>query len=336
MSNSSHPLVSIVTPVYNGEPYLRECIESVLAQTYENWEYIIVDNCSQDATPRILEEFAARDKRIHVFRNDTLLPIIANHNRAFGLISPDSKYCKVVSADDWLLPECIARMVELAEKHPSVGIVGAYQLSGGYDRWYVRNNGLAYSKTVISGREIGRLHLLGKLSVFGNPTSDLYRADLVRSNAAFFPNDTAEADVSACVKQMQVSDFGFVHQVLSYERLHDNRVTTASLQSNAYVSAAIDDCLTYGASFLTATERDARIDELLNAYYRYLAVNALKFRDRAFWQHHEKRLRELGLSLDRFRLSLGVAAKIVDLLLNPKQTVQLAIGRPRRSEQTVS
>src|ERR1700730_8463005 len=193
MSTSRHPLVSIVTPVYNGEPYLRECIESVLAQTYDNWEYIVVDNCSQDATPQILEEFAARDKRIRVFRNDTLLPIIANHNKAFGLISADSRYCKVVSADDWLLPECVARMVELAEKHPSVGIVGAYQLSGGSDRWYVRNHGLAYSKTVIPGREICRLQLLGKLSVFGNPTSDLYRADPVRSSAAFFPNDTAEA-----------------------------------------------------------------------------------------------------------------------------------------------
>jgi glycosyltransferase involved in cell wall biosynthesis len=336
MSTSRHPLVSIVTPVYNGGPYLRECIESVLAQTYDNWEYIVVDNCSQDATPQILEEVAARDKRIRVFRNDTLLPIIANHNKAFGLISPDSRYCKVVSADDWLLPECVARMVELAEKHPSVGIVGAYQLSGGADRWYVRNHGLAYSKTVISGREICRLQLLGKLNVFGNPTSDLYRADLVRSGAAFFPNDTAEADVSACFKHLQVSDFGFVHQVLSYERLHDNRATTASLQSNAYVSASIDDCLTYGASFLTATECDARIDELLKAYYRYLAVNVLKFRDRRFWQHHEKRLRELGLSLDRFRLSLGVAAKIIDLLLNPKQTVQLVIGRRRRSEQIVS
>ncbi len=67
--------------------------------------------------------------------NDSLLDIIANHNRAFCLSSPSSRYCKIVSADDWLFPECLERMVELAEAHPSVGIVGSYQLSGGGKSW---------------------------------------------------------------------------------------------------------------------------------------------------------------------------------------------------------
>ncbi len=136
MSTANEPFVSIVTPVYNGEAYLRECIESVLAQTYSNWEYIILNNCSTDGTLRIAEEYSCRDRRIQVHSNDSLLPIIANHNRAFRLISPESKYCKVVSGDDWLYPECIARMVGLAEANLSVGLVGSYQLSGGGDKWY--------------------------------------------------------------------------------------------------------------------------------------------------------------------------------------------------------
>src|SRR5271169_6107872 len=138
MSTANEPFVSIVTPVYNGETYLRECIESVLAQTYSNWEYIIVNNCSTDGTLRIAAEYSSRDRRIHVYNSDSLLPIIANHNRAFGLISRESKYCKVVSADDWLFPECLARMVAVAEANPAVGLVGSYQLSGGGDKWYVR------------------------------------------------------------------------------------------------------------------------------------------------------------------------------------------------------
>jgi glycosyltransferase involved in cell wall biosynthesis len=125
MGACEHPLVSVVTPVYNGEPYLRECIESVLAQTYSTWEYIIVNNCSKDGTLEIAKEYARKDGRIHVYSNEAFLPIIANHNRAFNLIAPNSKYCKVVSADDWLFSECIARMVDLAEAHPSVGIVGS-------------------------------------------------------------------------------------------------------------------------------------------------------------------------------------------------------------------
>ena len=56
MVEGAEPLVSVVTPVYNGEPYIAECIESILAQTYSNWEYIIVDNRSTDATQLIAEK----------------------------------------------------------------------------------------------------------------------------------------------------------------------------------------------------------------------------------------------------------------------------------------
>jgi len=332
MRTYQDPLVSIVTPVYNGEPYLKECIDSVLAQTYQNWEYIILNNCSEDATLRIAEEYAAKDDRIRVYSNDTLLPIIANHNKAFGLMSADSKYCKVVCADDWLFPECLARMVELAEANPSVGLIGAYQLSGGEEEWYLRNDGLPYHRTVIPAREVARAQLLGTLHVLGNPTSDFYRADIVRSSDNFFPNESAEADVSACFRCLQVSDFGFVHQVLSFERIHDKRATTVSLSVDAYLSAFINDCIEYGNSFLTPAEKDNRIQDLLKEYYRCLSLNVLKGRQRAFWVYHKKRLDELGFPLDRVRLSIGVLQKLGDLLLNPKETIQLAIRRTRAPE----
>src|SRR5579872_7007531 len=114
MASTDLPLVSIVTPVYNGEAYLEECIESVLAQTYTNFEYIIVNNCSKDRTGEIAERYALKDPRIRVFHNDKLLPVIANHNHAFSLMSPGSKYCKVVSGDDLIFPDCVMKMVELA------------------------------------------------------------------------------------------------------------------------------------------------------------------------------------------------------------------------------
>ena len=62
--------------------------------------------------------------------NETFVGVIANHNIAFKLMSAEAKYCKVVSADDFLFPECVTRLVDLAEENPSVGIVGSYQLSG--------------------------------------------------------------------------------------------------------------------------------------------------------------------------------------------------------------
>jgi glycosyltransferase involved in cell wall biosynthesis len=329
MNAKSEPLISIVTPVYNGDAYLSECVESVVGQSYRNWEYIILNNNSSDRTLEIAEQYRRRDSRIRVYSNAALLPIIANHNKAFSLISSESKYCKVVSADDVIFPDCLKRMMELAEENPSVGIVGAYQLSGGAGVWYVRNSGLAYSQTVLSGGEVCRAQLLGTQWVLGNPTSVMYRADLVRSTDSFFPNATAEADTSACLEHLRFSDFGFVHQVLSHERIHDVRATTSSLATNAYLSAAIRDCQVYGGWYLTKNERDVRIAELLDEYYAYLARSVFKRQGRKFWGCHAQRLRELGFPLDRVKLSALVASKLLDQMLKPKETIQLALGRRR-------
>jgi cellulose synthase/poly-beta-1,6-N-acetylglucosamine synthase-like glycosyltransferase len=93
MNKYEQPLVSVLTPVYNGEAYLAECIESLLAQTYSNWEYTIVNNCSTDGTLSIDQRYARTDTRIHVWENETLLNLIANHHGAFHLVSAESKYC---------------------------------------------------------------------------------------------------------------------------------------------------------------------------------------------------------------------------------------------------
>src|ERR1700690_526046 len=100
-SSKEQPFVSVLTPVYNGEAYLAECIESVLAQSYGNFEYIIVNNCSKDRTLQIANQYAERDKRIRVHDNTEFVDVIANHNIAFGLIDGAAKYCKVVSGDDF-------------------------------------------------------------------------------------------------------------------------------------------------------------------------------------------------------------------------------------------
>jgi glycosyltransferase involved in cell wall biosynthesis len=327
MNLRGQPLVSVLTPVYNGESYLRECIESVMAQTHSNWEYMIVNNCSTDGTREIAEEYARKDKRIRVDNADVLVGVIANHNRAFRTVSSDSKYCKVVSADDFLFPECITKMVALAEAHPSIGIVGSYQLSGGAEKWYVRNHGLPYHSAFVPGREIGRSQLLGTLDVLGAPTSDLYRSDLVRSTDEFFPNATAEADVSAIYKHLRCTDFGFVHQIVSYERLHDMTMTTVTRDHNAYLPSKVGDLLTYGEFYLTPEEREKRLKELMDEYYAFLAISVVNFRSKKFWDFHRTRLRELGYPLDGIRLGRATSKKLVDLLLNPKLTVERVLRR---------
>jgi glycosyltransferase involved in cell wall biosynthesis len=330
MTMDAEPLVTVLTPVYNGADFLAECIESVLRQTYQSWEYIILNNASTDRTLEIAQAYAQADPRVRVHSNPVLLDIITNHNTAFGLASPASKYCKIVSADDWLFPECLARMVEVAEDHPSVGLVGSYQMSGGgSDRndWCVKWDSVAYPSTVISGREICRSHLLGGRYIFGTPTSLRYRSDLVRREPRFYPNSTAEADTSACYNALRDSDFGFVHQVLSYERDQHVRTTTRSRSLNAYALSKLTDLLTYGKVYLSADEQEQRLKELWNDYYVFLGLSALERRETDFWALHKARLSEMGYQLDRLRLGKIIAKMVVRLALNPEFALRKMTGR---------
>lgn len=188
------PLVSIITPVYNSEKYLTECVESVIGQTYKNWEYIIVNNQSNDKSLEIAQYYAKEEPRIRISTNDEFLSIIKNWNHAMRLIAPDSKYCKVVHADDWIFPECISKMVEIAEKYSSVGIVGAYRLDD--DR--VNLDGLPARINCFNGREICRGQLQGRPYLFGSPTSLLIRSDIIRKRDPFYDESTMQADKEVC------------------------------------------------------------------------------------------------------------------------------------------
>src|SRR5260370_34854571 len=106
MRGHDEPLVSVVTPVYKGASYLKECIESVLAQTYSHWEYIIINNCSTDNTLEIACEYAKKYSIIRVHNNTEFLGVIANNTLAFSPMYPPASYCKVFSANGFTLPAC--------------------------------------------------------------------------------------------------------------------------------------------------------------------------------------------------------------------------------------
>ena len=120
-------------------------------------------------------------------------------------ISPASKYCKIVFADDWIFPECLERMVAVGEQHPSVGIVGAYGLQGRQVMWA----GLPYPSELVPGREICRKLYLENLYVFGTGTSLLYRASLVRSRDPFYNESNLHADSEVCFDSPQGLRFRF-------------------------------------------------------------------------------------------------------------------------------
>ena len=317
------PLVSVATPVYNGEKYLAECIESVLAQTYQNWEYVVVNNCSTDRTMEIAQVYARKDTRIRIHNNQEFVSALQNHNTAFRQISPASKYCKVVHADDWLFPDCISQMVKVAETHPSVGIVGAYRLDG------VRVNlaGLPYPSTVVPGREICRSTLLRRQYVFGSPTSVLFRSDLIRDRKTFYNESHVHADKEACFDVLQNSDFGFVHQVLTFTRRHKEAATSFSNRFNTYLLGNLIILIKYGPVYLDREEYERCLKRHMKQYYAFLGRSAWHLREAEFWDYHRKGLRDIGFPLSLPKLISASLFEVMDLLLTPKKTVEKIAGR---------
>ena len=316
-----YPLVSVVTPVFNGEKYLECCINSVINQTYTNWEYIIVDNCSTDLTLSIAKKFAIVDSRIRVICNEIFVGVIENHNIALKLISADSAFCKVVSADDFIYPICIQSLVETALQFESVGIVGSYQLSGNEAGWVVKWTGLSFGTTVISGRDICRTTLLGGKYVFGSPTSVIYRSDLVRTADNFYPNLTPQADVSAFYKYLADCDFGFVHQILSYERIHVESVGFQCQKISTHQPSLLQDLIEYGPVYLSRNELKTRIKKIIYDYYAIIAEGVFHFQNKEFVDYHKKRLQEFGYSFFNILLVRHMAFKIIDILFNPLKTI---------------
>ena len=116
------PAVSVVMSVYNGERYLRSAIESILAQTWRNFEFIIVDDGSQDSTGGLLTEYAAADSRLVVLANPTNVGYTRALNR--GLDIARGRYVARQDADDISLPERLAAQVALLDARPEVGLAG--------------------------------------------------------------------------------------------------------------------------------------------------------------------------------------------------------------------
>jgi glycosyltransferase involved in cell wall biosynthesis len=331
MSPSNSPLVSIVTPFYNTAGYLEECIQSVLAQTYTNWEYILVDNKSSDGSYEIAKRYARQDKRIRLHSQDVFLNQLDNYNNSLERISPKSKYCKVVQADDLIFPHCLKEMVELAEAHPRVGIVSSYFMNG----TDICNVGLPYGKSVMAGAEPCRRYLLDQTCLFGTPTVVLVRSEIVRTQHPFYPPESSMGDIEACLPALRDWEFGFIHQVLSFARTHPDSISAKWVEHQPYVLGHLIILEKYGRDYLTPEEFDRTKREAERQYLRLLACATLRGRPKAFWDYHRQYSTRLEHRVTTIRLVPYMFGALVNWVANPLRTASMiAQARQRRPSST--
>lgn len=167
------PIISILTTVYNRENLLKETIESVMNSDFEYWEYIIVDDNSEDRSFAIASEYAERDSRIKVYRNESTLGDYPNRNRAASYAS--GKYIKYLDSDDLIYKHSISIMVDAMESFPVAALGLTYN---------VINDTYPYPRIVDPEFSI-REEFLGKSILGVGPSATIIRNDIFREFKGF-------------------------------------------------------------------------------------------------------------------------------------------------------
>lgn len=206
------PNVSVLLPVFNGEPFVRQAVESVLAQTYGDFEFIIVDNASTDNTGSILREYTESDDRIRLFRNESTLPRLENFALTASYAAPESRWLKYIGADDRFLPDCLAEMVRVGEQSPTIGLVS----SQCYDGDRLLTGTVPADREMVPGPAFLRRLLLERDSretVF-SPAS-LMISHRVFQEAGGFRVSLIHSDTELFYLILNRYDLGFVHRPLT-------------------------------------------------------------------------------------------------------------------------
>ena len=117
--NKNNHLISVIVNCYNGEKFLKDCIESILKQTYNNWEIIFWDNMSQDNSKKILESF--KDERIRYFKTEKFTKLYEARNLAIKKARGD--YITFLDVDDWWLPKKLEAQINIFKKDNTISMV---------------------------------------------------------------------------------------------------------------------------------------------------------------------------------------------------------------------
>ncbi len=179
----TEPLISVCIPVFNGETFIAQTIQSVLKQTCPDYELLIVDNHSTDDTLKIIHSF--QDARIRVVENDANIGFEGNWNKCLDLAK--GHFIKMLPADDLIYPECLAKQAEILrdDKHQDVSIVscGRYIIGAADQTLMIRRFN---SRTVkITGPRAIRRIILSGTNPIGEPGAVLFRRELIAKTGKF-------------------------------------------------------------------------------------------------------------------------------------------------------
>lgn len=206
------PRVSVLMPAYNSEKYIAEAIESILSQTFTDFEFIIINDGSTDGTSKIVRKYATRDPRIKFIDNKQNRGLIAVLNQGLDLCT--GEYIARMDSDDISRPERFKLQVDYMDTHPNVGVVGAWvRLFGALDDVYQYRRTVKLFDMLIYGANIA------------HPTA-MIRTSVLRNNKIYYdPKYPHAEDYGFWVSIVRVSEIHNLQTVLLDYRWHDTNVS---------------------------------------------------------------------------------------------------------------
>ncbi len=309
----SAPRVSVVMGVYNGEPFLDETIRSVVAQTFEDWELVVVDDGSTDATPALLQAWSRREPRVRVIRQANSGKPAGPRNR--GIREARGGIITFLDGDDLYHREKLARQVEIFDALPGVGAVfhdfrwfksGSAPSDGA--RWFERVDYLRKSAPFFTRHHVGTMEVLVGTPDFvwfmttrevGVHTSSIaVRREVLASvdQPPFEESLPHGEDVHLWIRIAARTTYACLDQPLSFYRFHPRSwVTTQGLQTLAVGMFLVKrDVLARMERALTPVQYRAHRERLAESWYR------IGYRCLAVGSRPEAR-RSFGASLARTR-----------------------------------
>ena len=280
-TDSPQPLVSVIMPVFNGEAYLRPAVESVLGQTIDDFEFLIVDDGCTDRSVAIIESFD--DIRIRLLHNETNQGLVASLNRAFG--EAKGRYLARMDADDFSLPERLEKQVAFLRDNSQIGACGTLVRTIGDGR-------VATSEYPLTSAEI-RCRLLFD-SALAHPTVMFRRELLEDLNMVYDPDFSHAEDFELWSRLSRVTELANIGEVLLLYRQHHNQVTNRHQQGQSAsrraiyrkqlerlgLTASAEELALWQFQLGEATQSMAEIQDTSSESYLKAAVKAQSLREK--------------------------------------------------------
>lgn len=207
------PRISVIMAVYNAQTYLEEAIESILGQSFTDFEFLILDDCSTDNSSKIIDLYAAKDVRIKVITNEENLGLTKNLNKLIHLA--DGEFLARMDADDISLNSRFKEQIEFFDSHPDIDILGTFSQD-------ISEDGIVIGERTVpvSHKEI--IKLLPKLNPLSHPTV-MFRASIISKVGGYDERFRTSQDYhlwfKAVGKGLKINN---IPKILFQYRMNDN------------------------------------------------------------------------------------------------------------------